>query len=335
MRSYLELEKNNCHFLTLFSKLNSAFNYDWTDYTTIHQDQTFLSEIEIEIERVTLSINNLSLPAKKELGQLIYKVGTFHLYVNFNPSLALQKFEQAKMLLDKLEHAWVLNQIALCHSYLGNVEMSRRYVKPIMQSYFESDLDEHEGLTLIAIAAWINALNDYQQRQVQSATNNANFAIEMLEKMQINNDLYGIIKLTLARARAENLQEFAAKIEFTALEDYWMEREKNKPIAKKFIHNPYLGEFYSIYAAFLEKSFPEKIELILNKYTLALHALNQKSHDESRLSMIQAKVAEYKNKLNYSMPSLAFFSTHLNHTSVNLISPSQDKTKDETSGLTL
>lgn len=194
------------------------FEYNWLNFTDVkiaHQQAKSIKQILHKIQ---------NLDDETRAG-LLFKLGTYYLFAKFEPAKALQFFEQSKHIHAKF-YFDNLNHIALCHFKLGDLTKSRRCVNTVLNFCCDNNAADSfdENHSLITLSLYVLSLHYFAEQKMQVGISKLNYAMYLIDKVGIKNDIGHLIKFELAKAMVESSQESGAKCIFQEVAQYWRQR---------------------------------------------------------------------------------------------------------------
>ena len=184
----------------ILADLHNTFTYDWTDFKTIEHNANQIACIENQISLITDS-QALSENAKHHLSKLSYRIGTYYLYAELNPSLASKHLELAKPFLAEHCQDWLSSHIALCQYYLGNLDVALSECQTLISQHHDAERCDADRISLLAFSLWVRSLIEFKQKKFKSAAISSKSAIDLFRNIKRKDDPYAFFKLSHAIAR--------------------------------------------------------------------------------------------------------------------------------------
>jgi tetratricopeptide (TPR) repeat protein len=207
------------------------FNFDWEQFTTILPNKNKIKAIEAYISTLnaTQTIEHLTSSDRKDLGKLLYKLGTYYTHVSRQPKLAIIKlYEADKLLNTNQDKAWIYNHLAYAYEqkYAKSADVLSKEKGLYYTNLVMTRLYPDHSNKAVAFAYCVQGLilNDsYDYKNAEESFRHALLIYEMLDN---KGDQYARAKNRLADIILDqNGRDNEAITLFKNLKAYWSAKQ--------------------------------------------------------------------------------------------------------------
>lgn len=217
-------------------KFAKNFDFDWSQSTTIAQNKPQVLEIDAFLKKIEDNAK-LNKADQQLVGELSYKLGTYFTHIARDPQSAIDKLNQAEVLLPSKEgKAWCYNQLAYAYEQkyantrmTADKERALYYTSKVITDFYPNEKNKE-----VAFAYSIKGRVQKEAHEYSEAEASFKTALTIYESLPNGkDDAYARTKSKLADTLLE--QNHSDKTALSTLEEikqYW--QSKKNPL-----QNPY------------------------------------------------------------------------------------------------